>query len=158
MGIRHVEFGIVPFFSSRSFVVLSRPRCPSVLVFATNPNIPPSRLPSHPCPVALTSAPYCLPAIAGQCPHPIKHIYHARFCPHPTSRFRLAPSGRVSPRARQIIVTGIYYSPIPPLYTFSALSPAMPLPTTPQRLRTSSLKVSHVKVRARFNQRWHVPP
>ena len=36
---------------------------------------------SHLCPIALTPA-YCLPAIAGQCPQPIKHIYHPYRCPH----------------------------------------------------------------------------
>jgi len=101
-----------------------------------------------PCPWS----PYCFPAIAGQCPHPIEqHIYHFCFLPHPPPpRLRLAYLGYAPRIARKIFATATYLST---LHAFCHSS-VMPFPTTPQRPRTSSLKFSHVKVRIRFGERW----
>ena len=102
---------------------------------------PLSRLPSHRRFDVLLF--YCAPATAGQCPHPTRRIYRPCFCSiwHPCT-FASSPcaashSERVRSPQQAFIIS----------CTGFALSPAMPLPTTPQRPRTSSLKLSRVKVR-----------
>ena len=74
---------------------------------------------SHLCPIALTPA-YCLPAIAGQCPLPIKHVYHPLLPLLASSRS--PPPGHFPRKPRQFFTAGIYYPPIHfPIHFFPLL-------------------------------------
>ena len=84
-GNRPHQIWISRWFSSHSFVVPSHPRPSRPEVAYQFPWSQPT--PSHvlsltPLSCRFDLGPlYCFPAIAGQCPYPIKHIYHLAFAP-----------------------------------------------------------------------------
>lgn len=154
VGNTHIRFGISYLFSSRSFVVPSHPR-------PSRPGVAYQCSWSQPTPLASSLTPlscrfdpgtlYCFPAIAGQCPYPFKHIYHPAFAPtrHPRasvlhSGLRYTKSASDS-RDRHILP----HNPSP--YTLPP-PPVMPIPTTPQRSRSSFLRSPRAKVRVRFTR------